>query len=497
MPSGRLLLGNSLWNLIGEGLPLIVAIFAVPPTIRGLGTERFGVIATSWLVVGYLSVLDLGLSRALTKYIPETIAKGDDYELPHLFWTAVELLIAFAFIAMFSIVFASHWIVYHGLRVPEALRPEAQLAFYAVGLALPALLLSASARGTLAGFQRFDLINAVRIPLSVYSYVAPLLLMWVTRDLSVIIGMLVAGRAVAGVIELFMCLRVAPALRCIVPPSVKHVRRLVGFGAWVMVTLIVNPLLVYSDRLMIGGLLSMSAVTYYATPLEVMSKLSIVPAAISQVMFPALSFGLSVDRTRAARAFECANKYLLSLLFPAALVMVTLAPELLRLWLGRVFADASATTTQILAIYIMITGLTWMPDALINAAGRPDYLSKMVLAESPFVIAMIWFMIRYYGISGVAIACIARGIVNVSCSMYFVKCLVPALGTEFRRTLLAMAGSVCILIVLVALGPQLGVRLGIASSALLIFAWSTWRGLFSADEREFVARQLRIARSPG
>jgi hypothetical protein len=41
LTSGRLLARNTLWNLIGNGAPLVVAAFSIPILMRGLGRERF------------------------------------------------------------------------------------------------------------------------------------------------------------------------------------------------------------------------------------------------------------------------------------------------------------------------------------------------------------------------------------------------------------------------------------------------------------------------
>ncbi|MEJ2502280.1 MAG: hypothetical protein P8177_03025, partial [Gemmatimonadota bacterium] len=55
---------NSLLNLLGLGLPLAVAVVAIPPLTAGLGSERFGILGLVWVVVAYLALLDLGLGRA-------------------------------------------------------------------------------------------------------------------------------------------------------------------------------------------------------------------------------------------------------------------------------------------------------------------------------------------------------------------------------------------------------------------------------------------------
>jgi len=44
LTSGAVLAQNTGWNLIGQGVPMLVAIFAIPLLIQGLGIDRFGVL---------------------------------------------------------------------------------------------------------------------------------------------------------------------------------------------------------------------------------------------------------------------------------------------------------------------------------------------------------------------------------------------------------------------------------------------------------------------
>src|SRR2546429_7267465 len=66
LTSGRLLARNAVWNLLGNGAPMVVAVVCIPILIRGLGKERFGVLTLAWALIGYASLFDLGLGRALT-----------------------------------------------------------------------------------------------------------------------------------------------------------------------------------------------------------------------------------------------------------------------------------------------------------------------------------------------------------------------------------------------------------------------------------------------
>src|SRR5215470_6216410 len=93
LTSGRLLAKNTLWNLIGSGAPMLVAVFCIPTLIRGLGKERFGVLTLAWALIGYASLFDLGLGRALTQLVARKLGEEKEQEIPSLVWTSLLLML--------------------------------------------------------------------------------------------------------------------------------------------------------------------------------------------------------------------------------------------------------------------------------------------------------------------------------------------------------------------------------------------------------------------
>ena len=94
VPSGRSLASNTLWNLFGNCFPVVVAVVCLPVLKRGLGTERLGIMSLAWVLIGYFSLFDLGLSRALTKLVAERIAQRRQSEVASLVWTSLSLMTA-------------------------------------------------------------------------------------------------------------------------------------------------------------------------------------------------------------------------------------------------------------------------------------------------------------------------------------------------------------------------------------------------------------------
>src|SRR5216684_4824455 len=212
LTSGRLLARNTVWNLLGNGAPMVVAVVCIPILIRGLGKERFGVLTLAWALIGYASLFDLGLGRALTQLVAKKLGAGEEREIPSLAWTSLLLMLLLGLAGTAAVVLASPWLVHRVLHIPGALQAETLRSFYLLGLSIPVVINTAGLRGLLEAHQRFGIISALRIPMGVYSFAGPLLVLPFSKSLFPVVAVLVAGRAIAWGAHLLLCLRVMPAL---------------------------------------------------------------------------------------------------------------------------------------------------------------------------------------------------------------------------------------------------------------------------------------------
>src|ERR1700722_20391254 len=90
--SGGLLARNAIWNLVGYGAPLLVAVVVIPILIRSLGTAKYGTLAIAWGVVGYFGFLKVGLDFALAKLMGERIGEDSQEQIHGLFYTGLVVL---------------------------------------------------------------------------------------------------------------------------------------------------------------------------------------------------------------------------------------------------------------------------------------------------------------------------------------------------------------------------------------------------------------------
>jgi O-antigen/teichoic acid export membrane protein len=401
---GRLLAGNAIWNLVGFGAPLIFGLLCIPVVVREMGADRFGVLTLAWAVVGYASFFDLGLGRALTKLVAEKLGSNRHTDIPIFFWTSLLLMTILGLIGAAAVIAISPWLVHEALKIPKPIQNEALWSFVLLGLSIPVILITAGFRGFLEAHQAFRTINLLRVPMGMLTFGGPLIVLPFSRSLSAVVAVLVLGRAMAAGAHLLMCVRVMPNLwrraafqRAVIPS-------LLQLGTWMTVSNIIGPLMLYSDRFLIGALLSVSAVAYYATPYEFVTRLLLFPSAIAGVVFPAFSATFTRDPTRTAIIFKRSLKYLAIVLFPAVLLVVTFAEPGLRVWLGAEFARNSARVLQYLAVGVFLNSLTLLAFTLLQAVGRPDITAKVHLIEVPGYLLLLWLLVRAYGIEGAAIA---------------------------------------------------------------------------------------------
>jgi O-antigen/teichoic acid export membrane protein len=404
-PGGRALARNTLYNLLGQAIPLLVGVVAIPVATRYLGAARFGLLALIWAILGYAVALDFGLGRATTKYVAEFLSLGKLAELRRAASLTVASQTGLGVVAGLVLALASGWLT-RTLGIPAGLRHEAQNAFRALALSVPFVALSASLRGVLEGAQRFDKANLVRGPLAVAGFAVPAIAAPLGASLTTIVLVLLGFRLLACWALAVAIRRSVPAFRWDFRPSWQVLRPLLAYGGWVSVSNAISPLLTYVERFFLASLAGVAAVAYYAAPFEAITRLLIVPGSLSGALLPFVS--ASSARSRPGRGSERmvgrALLYLLpALALPAGLVAL-LAHPLLRLWLGDVYAARGAVALTILAAGVVINGAAHLPSAYLYARGRPDLPALLHLLELPAYAFAAWTLIEAHGIAGAALA---------------------------------------------------------------------------------------------
>jgi O-antigen/teichoic acid export membrane protein len=495
--TGRLLARNTAINFAGLMIPLGVAVVAVPVLLKALGPDRFGILALAWALVGYFALMDFGLGRALTQAASQALGAGEEERLRQLSVVSLATMFILGIVGGAVTAGLTPWLAYSVLEMDPTLRPEAATSFYLLAASLPFVLTTIGFRGLLEAHQHFGLATALRLPYAIFNFVGPLLVLPWSRSLVPIVAMLVLGRLVMFAAHLIACLRRYPWLiRGIRLTDVGTLRPLLRDGGWMMVSNVISPLMVYLDRFVIGGLISMAAVTFYVTPFELTSKLLFLPAAVLGVFFPAFAATYAQNPTRTAVMVDRANRLVLIGVFPAVLFFVAFAREILLFWVGpEQLAPNSATIMQLLTVGMLINSMAQVPVAFLQATRRADLTARVHLIELPVYAAMIIVFGRTLGITGVALAWTLRVSIDTLTLSWLSRRQLAELVPGIDRILVWLAVTTTALLVTM-LPTALMPRILIAVAFLVSFLAAAWKIMLSENERSFAVTALRRPSQP-
>ena len=419
----RSLRGNVVLNLAGYGLPLVAALAAVPELMQRLGPERFGMLALAWTVVSVAGMLDLGVGRALTKLVAESVGRDSSGEAGRLVGTALALNVTLGLALMGALMALAPVVVERVLEVPSWLRPEAVVALRVLALAVPAVLLGNSLRGVLEAHQRFGRLTVVRTLYGLAVFLGPLAVSYASAHLAWVMAVLVAARLITLGWLVTLVRRTVPS------PWGCHVSAVAGLlrlGGWMSVSSVIASGLLYVDRFVIGAVVSLEAVAAYAAPAEVMQRLAVAPAAVMGVAFPAFSQALAEDGRRARRLYRRSLLAVAALLALPAAVLGVFSRPLLTLWLGPDMAARSAPVASVLAVGILLHGLAQPSFALLQAAGRPDLPARLHLVEAPLYLGYLLWLTERFGIVGSAVAWTLRVTLSLTVLSFMARRVVLA-----------------------------------------------------------------------
>lgn len=409
MTTGRRLARNSALNLVGHLAPLVIALAAIPPLIRGLGPERFGVLTLAWAAIGYFSVFEFGLARALTQHVAQRLGNDASTELSGTVRAALVFLLLSGTAGGLALAAGAGFLVNDVLEISSpTLRSEAVVSFWILAAALPFVLLTSALRGIVEAHQHFGIATALRVPSALVSYVGPLCALPFSGSLVSAVSVIAIGRVLSFALHVVICARSYPYLRERSNIHQESVTGLMRFGAWMTVSNVVSPIMSYLDRFFVAAAIGLVAVTAYATPHEAVTKLLVIPAAFTGAAFPALASLIAQDRASADIMYQRSMRGILLLMFPIALSVIVFAHEGLQHWVGALLPADSVVVLQWLALGVFVTSIGQVPATLLQSAGRPDLIARVHLIELPVYAAMLMLLAPRLGLTGIAIAWTVR-----------------------------------------------------------------------------------------
>lgn len=488
--SNRIVAKNTIYNLLGYGIPLFIAIILIPPLVKNLGEERFGILNLAWIVIGYFSFFDFGIGRSLTKITAEKIGLNLPNEIPRVIWSSLLLILVISLFVAVGAFFIIPSLVNNFLNISSSLKSETLITFYALAFSVPIIATTAALRGILEAYQKFMLINIVRVVLGIFTFLAPLLVLIITDSLFWIVISLILLRLLIWFFYFTQCIKLNAILPRKLKFDFKSIKPVLSFSMWIFVANIISPIILYTDRFLIGVLVSATAITYYSVPYEVVTKLLLIPTSLTVVLFPIFSASFIRNPDLTKQLLLRGIKFVFLILYPFVLLMISFSYEGLNLWLGEKFADNGTFILQFLSIGILFNSVASIPNNFFQGIGRPKVPTVINLIELPFFVAAMWFAIKNIGINGAAIVAIIAAVVD-TLIMFFIVNKWYDIKFKSKSSIFSFIFLMLGLIIPFFI-TNLPVKIIYVSSILIIFMYFVWNYWLSAEEKIFIKSRLKM-----
>jgi O-antigen/teichoic acid export membrane protein len=399
---------NTLWNLFGSAVPMLIGVAAIPFIYNKIGIERIGVLTIIWALIGYFSIFDFGLGRAITQRVASSSSDHNEKQEILTATTGVYLTLALGVLGSLVGIATIEIAGINWMNFDKNLEQEIYHSFFLACMAIPAATTTAGLRGVLEGKQRFKAINLLKFLLGLSNFLMPVvsIIFWGPR-LDYIVGSLVLTRYIILAVKT----RISKYWESL---SLEESKQLFQFGGWMTLSNIISPLMVVADRFLIANVLGAGAVAFYTIPADFMFRLLILPAALTTTLFPVFSKNFSENNRTESLVLYKKSVMVIILVMGAICTFVIISAESgINVWLGSVFAEKSSAVASVIAVGIFFISIAQVPHAYIQASGDARSTALIHVFESILYLPLLLVLMQMHGILGAAIAWTARALIDL------------------------------------------------------------------------------------
>lgn len=392
---------NSVYTFAAMALPVIFSIVVTPIVMHKLGVGNYGIYVVLNVIIGFLSLLDMGLIPALIKSIATHFENNSLDKLHRVINSALYIYLILS-LAVSAGLFLLNDYIFTIFKVNLGAREQLSILILA-----GALFFVGGVRTVLGsilnGLQRYDLgskilmwnvlfVNLAMLA-SVYSggsYVA-LIIIQLLSTLYIILGYYYYSK------------KLLPEWRLRFIFDKKLVLPEIKFGGFAFVNQVLSNLLMQLDKLLLSSFMGPAVVPYYSLPGTVAQKIQDVSSSLTGALFP-LSSQLSA--TNQAARLQSIYRRTISLMavIAAALIFVIIlsSSQILHFWLGGDFAEKSTTVLIILAVTYFFLGIFVPINNFLMGKGNVKELVVINFIMAVVDVASFLYLVPRYGLQGAA-----------------------------------------------------------------------------------------------
>jgi O-antigen/teichoic acid export membrane protein len=392
-------------NWVLTVVTIAATYFLTPFIIHSLGQDGYGTWTLITATTGYVSLLALGVPMACVRYLAEHATTGDTRRMNEVIGSCVGLylMIGAAALVIGLAVTAGLTVMYD---IPVALQMSARVACALMVVQVALGFIGLLPEGIMYAHHDFVVRNVVRIAAVALRLGLTLGLLALHASLAVLAAVQLATLVFDFSVTLFLVRRRYPGVRLRLGDfDWQTVRRIFSFSMYVLLLAAGARLSFETDAIVIGAVLGVAAIPYYAVANSLVVYLMDFTIAIAAVVSPmATKLNTEGRRDEVIALFLKWSKISLSLTLMAGLFLIVLGPRFIGWWIDPGYEGPSGTVLEILMIscfaFLPIRGVA-LP--ILMGLGKPRIPTIAFVAAGVLNLILSFALARPFGLAGVAI----------------------------------------------------------------------------------------------
>ena len=489
---------NIFFNLLSQAIILGTAFLTTPYIVNKLGAEAYGVVILIGIFLGYLGLLDFGLSGALTRYLTECTAMGDQERFRRIFWSS---LIVYALISVAGgglFMLATPTLVSSFLKIPPNLHGPAVIAFFIGAGSFMINLLLQLFQAILWAYHRVDLAALIALIMGAVQPIMAVIAIFLGYGLVGVSAATFFTSLSTFILVVWLVTRLHRSWGQPVwdTPSLKTLFR---YGGWLTIAQIAIQGATSLDKIFMGRYLSSAMVGYYNLSVTIPLKLWIIYGAFASSAFPLL-VSLHAQKASSVEVFRLMLRFARSiqlLLAPLVVFFIFFGGLFLHIWINERAAHYGRLSMSLASLSMLLAGMNAILHIAVRAWERADLSAKAYLGAALIYIPMLYLLVKQVGIAGAALCSFLYAATELFLLLVFIRGLLQVpisawLTLILNRHLLILAAVGLGTTLLQPLLPWTPLwKLLVLGGTYLLFSWAyVWFIGFSREERQSILRML-------
>jgi O-antigen/teichoic acid export membrane protein len=406
------ILRNVASNWAGFAVSAAVTLVLTPIVLRDLGEARYGVWILAASITGYYGLLDLGFRGGVNQYLTRYLAVQDYRKANECMSSALAVLGAIgAVISVLTIALA--YVAPNVVNLPAGMEREAFWTIVIIGWSSALQVVFFPFGAVFTATQRFDLANLIGVGTRLLSAAGVYAALTMGYGLVGISAVTCGANLVDYLIRWRVAYRLAPRLQVSTRlANVTRVREIGSFGGWTFLISLSVYLYGHAQMLLIGWLMPVAAVGYYALAVALAGQIRSVLTPIGQVINPsAVELHARGDRRTLERLYHEGSRLMLLATISVALPAAFWAEDFYRVWIGETYLRGSAFASVALLLRITIVAIIAgyaanIAGQILLGAGHVRVVAIAHMVGGVLSLALTAASIRPFGLVGVAVSAV-------------------------------------------------------------------------------------------